>query len=477
MGHLARNAKTVGFLIDLLSFFVAFYVSITIMRSWRGFPPFAAVGTTYLETEILCLTSWSLALALFIEYPSRRVAGVIREVQTVLTCNVVGVAVFALSAFLFKVLDISRLFVCVYVTSVVVAMLMNRYVVRVLLYILRKSGWNTHTRILVGLSVSAKQYLAEVSADKRLGIQVVGYIADHAAPPEFQVVRGPTHASFELPWLGSYQDIDDLLKQHPPDGVVVALRVTDKHTEKVIQACEKQGISVELLLDSLAFQIASSTIHHGSTISSLCLSAVRHTPGTLFIKRLTDIVLSLVTCILLSPVFAIVAISIKLEDGGPILFKQQRVGLRNRPFWIYKFRSMCVEAEQLRHGLSHLNEMSGPVFKLANDPRVTRVGRVIRSFSLDELPQLFNVLIGNMSIVGPRPPLPIEVSKYVDEHRRRLSVKPGLTCLWQVSGRSDVDFNQWMDLDLAYIDNWSYLQDWKIMMRTIPAVLKRTGAR
>jgi lipopolysaccharide/colanic/teichoic acid biosynthesis glycosyltransferase len=159
-----------------------------------------------------------------------------------------------------------------------------------------------------------------------------------------------------------------------------------------------------------------------------------------------------------------------------VFFSQVRVGLRGKKFFMYKFRSMCVDAEKKRKELLHLNEMSGPVFKLKHDPRVTRVGRFIRRTSLDELPQLWNVLKGDMSLVGPRPNLPHEVDQYDYAHRRRLSVKPGLTCLWQISGRNNIDFDRWMDLDIAYIENWSYLNDLKIIVKTIPAVFKKTGA-
>lgn len=410
------------------------------------------------------MVCWSLALALFVEYPSRRIPGILRELEIVVTTNLVAVLMFTLSVFLLKVLSISRVFVCVYLGTVIVLMLVNRYVVRLMLYVLRNSGWDTHSRILVGATQSTRRYLSEIAADRRLGVHVVGYVSQ-------------TDDLHGVPYLGTYRDIDQILKDYTPDGVVVGLRVTEQQTENIIRSCEKQGVSVELILDGLAFRIASSSVHHGNMVSSLYLSAIPHTPGSLLFKRVTDILISVCACTLLLPVFLLVATAIKMEDGGPVLFKQERVGLRGKKFWIYKFRSMCVDAEQKRLELIDKNEMSGPVFKLTDDPRVTKVGRFIRSFSIDELPQLFNVIIGSMSLVGPRPPLPTEVSQYVDEHRRRLSVKPGLTCLWQVSGRNNVDFDKWMDLDLNYIDNWSYLQDWKIMFQTIPAVLKRTGAR
>jgi len=182
---------------------------------------------------------------------------------------------------------------------------------------------------------------------------------------------------------------------------------------------------------------------------------------------------------LLAPVFLMVALLIKLTSPGPILFRQLRSGLNGAPFTIYKFRTMVTDAEQRKHELESMNEMSGPVFKVTRDPRVTRLGRWLRKYSIDELPQLFNVLRGEMSLVGPRP-LPVdEVKRFHDvAHRRRLSVKPGLTCLWQISGRNQIaEFSDWVRLDLEYIDNWSIWLDFKILFRTVPVVLMGTGAK
>ena len=193
-------------------------------------------------------------------------------------------------------------------------------------------------------------------------------------------------------------------------------------------------------------------------------------------KRTTDLVLSLVLLGLALPVILLVTIAIKLSAGGAVLFRQRRCGLNGRVFTLYKFRTMCADAEGRRDEVAHLNEMGGPVFKSRYDPRVTRIGRVLRKFSLDELPQLWNVLRGDMSLVGPRPPIPEEVAQYQRWQRRRLSMKPGLTCLWQISGRNEVDFDRWMQLDLEYIDSWSPMLDLKILLKTIPAVLSGRGA-
>ncbi|HEV2474211.1 MAG TPA: sugar transferase [Chthonomonadales bacterium] len=198
--------------------------------------------------------------------------------------------------------------------------------------------------------------------------------------------------------------------------------------------------------------------------------------GYIGLKRLFDIASALILLTLLSPILLIAAIAIKISSRGPILFKQVRVGRGGRFFWCYKLRSMCVDAEDRRSTLHHLNEVTGPVFKIKHDPRMTPVGRMLRKFSLDETPQLYNILKGDMSLVGPRPPIPDEVAHYSEYERGRLAVRPGLTCLWQVSGRSDIPFERWVELDLIYIDTMSFANDLKICLKTIPAVLSGSGA-
>ena len=195
-----------------------------------------------------------------------------------------------------------------------------------------------------------------------------------------------------------------------------------------------------------------------------------------FIKRLYDIILSSILLIILTPVYVVVAIIIKKEDGGPIIYTQTRIGKNGKSFAFYKFRSMCVNADKRKAELQHLNEVDGPVFKIKNDPRITKIGKTIRKYSIDELPQVWNVLKGDMSLVGPRPPLPCEVEKYSDYERHRLDVKQGLTCYWQVSGRSNLSFSEWVYLDLKYINDRSVLTDVKLLFMTFKAVFSGDGA-
>jgi exopolysaccharide biosynthesis polyprenyl glycosylphosphotransferase len=281
----------------------------------------------------------------------------------------------------------------------------------------------------------------------------------------------------------SGQKLAELLHEHSVNGVLLsAKRSYFEQVETAIRACELEGVEVWLMADFFHTQICRTSYDDFLGRPVLVFRTTPEASWQSMLKKAIDVfgALSLVLLLtLVLPVLPVVALMIKLTSRGPVLFRQQRSGLNGRPFTIYKFRTMVTNAEQRQHELAAMNEMSGPVFKIANDPRITPLGRWLRKFSIDELPQLFNVLRGEMSLVGPRP-LPVdEVRRFNDfAHRRRLSVKPGLTCLWQISGRNEVkDFKDWVRLDLEYIDNWSLWLDLKILWRTVPVVLTGAGAR
>ena len=276
------------------------------------------------------------------------------------------------------------------------------------------------------------------------------------------------------------QELILMLHEHSVYGVILNARhAYFEQIENVIKACELEGVEVWLVADFFTTQISRTSFDE---LLGRPLLIFRTTPESSWhsiAKVVMDFVGSLILLILSSLALLVIAIIIKLTSRGPVFFKQQRSGQNGKPFTLYKFRTMVTNAEQYRHELEAMNEMTGPVFKLTKDPRVTTVGRVLRKYSLDELPQLWNVLRGDMSLVGPRP-LPVdEVKRFSDlAHRRRLSVKPGLTCLWQIGGRNQIfDFKDWVRLDLEYIDNWSLWLDLKILLYTIPAVLRGTGAK
>jgi exopolysaccharide biosynthesis polyprenyl glycosylphosphotransferase len=270
------------------------------------------------------------------------------------------------------------------------------------------------------------------------------------------------------------------LHNHSVYGVILSAKHTNfEQVEYVIRACELEGVEVWLVADFFSTQISRTSLDELLGRPLLIFRTTPEASWRIVVKQAMDLVGSIILLATLSWVFALIALVIRMTSPGPILFRQQRSGLNGRPFTIFKFRTMVTNAEQFKHELSAMNEMTGPVFKITNDPRITPTGKFLRKWSLDELPQLFNVLRGEMSLVGPRP-LPVDEVKRFENlsHRRRLSVKPGLTCLWQVKGRNQInDFREWVRLDLEYIDNWSLWLDFKILLMTIPAVFRGTGAK
>jgi exopolysaccharide biosynthesis polyprenyl glycosylphosphotransferase len=279
---------------------------------------------------------------------------------------------------------------------------------------------------------------------------------------------------------GSVADLVALLHEHSANAVILNPRHTFfGEAEKVLQACELEGVEAWLVADFFKTQTFRTTLDDFYGLPVVVFRSAPEASWQALAKQTLDYAGALLGLVLAALPMLVIALLIRLSSRGPVLFRQQRCGLHGKPFVMLKFRSMVSDAEQRQHELQVLNEMTGPVFKVTNDPRVTRIGWFLRKYSLDELPQFLNVLADDMSLVGPRP-LPVgEVSRFDDHsHRRRLSVKPGLTCLWQVSGRNEVrDFKEWVRLDLEYIDNWSFWLDVKILLRTIPVVFQGAGAK
>lgn len=327
---------------------------------------------------------------------------------------------------------------------------------------------STRNALVVGSGERAAHVCEELRVHPEWDYRVLGFV-DSAPAESF----GSTEKV-----LGRISDLEDILMRQVVDEVIVALSVKSHYAaiERVIAACERVGVQVQYSED--LFDVSwSGHCHRGDqeqrkVVLKMVREDYRHR-----LKRALDILGALVGLILCAPLFLMVAILIKATSKGPVIFKQERYGLGKRIFRIYKFRTMHENAEAAQSALEHMNQNAGPVFKIFQDPRVTRVGRWLRKTSIDELPQLFNILKGEMSLVGPRPLNMRDVGRFSEAWlMRRFSVKPGLTCLWQISGRSNISFDRWIALDLHYIDNWSLLMDLKILVMTIPAVARGTGA-
>ncbi|MGH9786175.1 MAG: sugar transferase, partial [Terriglobia bacterium] len=246
--------------------------------------------------------------------------------------------------------------------------------------------------------------------------------------------------------------------------------------EELLLTCEEQGIKTRVLVDFFPHLRSDISLDKLEHLPLLTFSRTPENEYLLFLKQAMDLALGVVLLVLTAPLLAAIALLVRLTSPGPAIYRQLRCGLNGRKFWFYKFRSMYQDADQMQAEVAHLNEMDGPVFKSSRDPRVTPLGWFLRRTSLDETPQLFNILKGDMSFVGPRPPLPQEVAQYEKWQRRRLRMKPGLTCLWVLEGRNQINFARWMKLDMEYIDNWSLSLDFKILLLTVPRVLTGRGA-
>jgi exopolysaccharide biosynthesis polyprenyl glycosylphosphotransferase len=278
--------------------------------------------------------------------------------------------------------------------------------------------------------------------------------------------------------LGVASELEQVLRSVPVGEVYFASAslANAEELQAAIKVCERFGVPFAVPATMFRLDRARPLDSHGLGDGYIHYQSVQSKPTQMAMKRLFDIVSSGIALWVLAPLLLAVAALVKLTSRGPVLFAQQRVGLHGRPFRMLKFRTMVVNAEELKAKLAAQNEMDGPVFKMKQDPRITPLGRILRKFSIDELPQLINVLRGDMTVVGPRPAVPQEVAKYEPWQRRRLSVRPGLTCIWQVSGRNEIGFEQWMYMDLQYIDTWSFSKDIELILKTFPVVLTGRGA-
>ncbi len=386
-----------------------------------------------------------------------------------LKAALVGLFLFILAIFVFRLQFVARSFVVMFGAAQIIALMLGRIALAESAKFLRHRRGDGHRVLIVGSGTTAVTFSESLRRHSPWAVTIVGFVQ---LPGEAADARA-------RPLLGFVGSLAGMLDRQPVDEVVFAVQGRQPEIFKdAIAACDERGIDVLL---SLPPQYPSSGTVEVANVSGFDypMIGIRRVPtdeARLAVKRVIDIIGSSVGLLLASPLLIATAIAVKWTSEGPVLFGQVRAGRNGRKFTMYKFRSMVANAEALRAKLQHLNEMDGPVFKIKHDPRITKVGRFVRKTSIDELPQLFNVLLGDMSLVGPRPPLPSEVEQYEAWQRRRLSVRPGLTGLWQVSGRNQIDFDEWMQLDLRYIDTWSLWLDIKIILKTVPVVLFHKGA-
>lgn len=378
--------------------------------------------------------------------------------QTVLLSFLVAVGVL----FMLKTsVTYSRVFIVSYAVLMLIVMFIMRVIKTLVTRQMHRSGKFVKNVLIVGAGKVGLSIGEHILNGRTTGYQVVGYLDDHKTGKDI---------------LGAVDGLERIIQHYNVQELYITIPSERQVIQRALGKIKKYDISVKIIPEM--YDIAASAIQFKSSDIFPYVEVVK-TPlrgFNLFSKRMVDMLLSGVGLILLTPIFIVVSLMIKFDSKGPVLFKQKRIGKNGIPFTMYKFRSMVVNAEQLKQKLQRHNEMDGPVFKMREDPRITQLGRFIRKYSIDELPQLLNVLKGDMSLIGPRPPLTDEVEQYTDYQWRRLDVRPGLSGLWQISGRNHVSFDEWVSLDIYYIENWSMKLDTKILFQTIPVVLFGKGA-
>lgn len=463
--------KQLNLLIDtaivIASFYLAYFIRaylVPFMMPLKGFEGFAWF-------LLIVIPLWALIFNLNGVYFLNRVHRPAAVFRKIINSAVIGTAALILILYIFKMPHMSRPVIFGFVIIDVLLMFAKEMVVREYLARLRKEKLGVRNVVMLGDALQLKRLNDLIKKNPYLGLDVIGYIC-------FEENKCPDPGDADMKSFGKIERLKYVLHAHPVDILLVGLpRERHAEIEELLYVCEEEGVDVWVAADMFRTSIAKTSIDVLEGMPILIFKTTPEISWQLFFKRVADMALSAAALILLSPVFLTVTLAIRLTSPGPAIFRQKRVGLHGRKFVMYKFRSMVTNAEQRREELKRLNIMKGPVFKVKHDPRLTKIGRFLRKASLDELPQLWNVFMGEMSLVGPRPPLPSEVDLYKGWQRRRLSMKPGITCLWQISGRNRIkSFDKWAELDLKYIDNWSLWLDIKILFKTIPVVLLGKGA-
>nr|HID14458.1 undecaprenyl-phosphate glucose phosphotransferase [Anaerolineae bacterium] len=391
------------------------------------------------------------------------------QVYRIINATAKSVVVMLAITFVLQPLQYSRLLLVEAGIIAIILLALSRTAQNGIVGWLRARGVGVDRVIIVGAGEVGRTVMRTIVARPELGYQIVGFIDDNPAKGSTDIGR------FKA--LGPLNNLPRLIEEEAVDEVIITLPwMYHRKIMSIVRECERRQVSARIVPDLFQMSLSQVDVDDLGGVPLIGVREVGFGRGALLVKRVIDVIGATIVLVLGAPLLALIALAIRLDSSGPIVFRQTRVGAGGKTFEMYKFRSMRKGAEEELERLRELNEADGPIFKIRDDPRLTRVGKLLRRFSLDELPQLWNVLRGEMSLVGPRPPLPVEVSRYMEWHKRRLEVRPGMTGLWQVSGRSLLSFDEMALLDIYYIENWSLWLDFKILLRTIPRVLFGDGA-
>jgi exopolysaccharide biosynthesis polyprenyl glycosylphosphotransferase len=468
-----RNAGGVVVLTDIFLINLAFWLSYMV-RYRLGFPypvpPFYdAPYLPYLPYALLLTALCLLSFQIDGLYEPQRGRGWLYDGYRLASGTATSTVFVMAITFFFQPLVYSRGMLVLAATMIIIFLSLARVLNRAILIRRRRRGIGVDRVLVVGAGDIGRSVIQSILANPAVGYQVVGYIDDDPLKGNGKLGR--------IRGLGNLGDLPDVIATEGIDEVIVTLPwMYHRKILHIVEECERGNVPVRVVPDVFQQRMGRVDLDTLSGIPLIGTAPVRLSQGAFLVKRVIDLSISIVAMPFMLILFAVVALFIKLDSPGPVIFKQRRVGKDGRPFHVLKFRSMVVGAEQMQADLEALNEADGPLFKVRRDPRVTRVGRWLRRTSIDELPQLINVIRGEMSIVGPRPGTPEEVAQYESWQMQRISVLPGITGLWQVSGRSDVPFEEMVLLDIFYIENWSLDLEIRILLQTIPYVLLGHGA-
>jgi exopolysaccharide biosynthesis polyprenyl glycosylphosphotransferase len=470
-----KSYKLLDLLAILVSFALATWITFYGEEEWFSFHEFLSMRIKVQNFLLFfgLLMGWQFIGITFRLYHLNRLsANLARESLEVIKAISTYTLLFFLTSLFFDIALMTPSFlICFWMASNMLCISCRYAVIRIFMTMHLKDR-NLRFLLIVGTNARAFEFAMKIQTNSNLGYRLIGFV------DESWQENGKCD---ELGWklVSDFKNFTNFINRNVVDEVIITLPIQSFYQEaaQILSTCEEQGIVVRNLSDLFNLKIARTKSDYFDG-----LPMVSHYSGYIFgwraaSKRLIDILVSALLLVFLSPLLFIITISIKLFSHGPAFFIQDRIGLNKRLFRLYKFRTMVEDAEPKQAMLESFNELEGPAFKIKDDPRITKIGKFLRKTSLDELPQLMNVLKGDMSLVGPRP---LPVRDYngfkLDWHRRRFCVLPGITCLWQVNGRNDIPFDRWMELDLQYIDQWNLLLDLRILLKTIPAVLKKSGA-
>lgn len=458
---------------DMLLIVLAFAIAYAVRYEFQWFrtvePDYNISFIQYAPFLAALLIILPVAYYLSDVYPYRRGRSLVEQVYAIATATAVGVMVVIIFSLFFSATLYSRL-IFLYAAFLITLLLgLSRMLIIVARGHLRRYDIGVDRMLLVGVGDVGRMVMRNVAARPDFGYRLIGFVDDH--PDKGTTDIGPFKA------MGSIDNLAHLLDEQSIDTVIICLPWQSHRTiQRLLRLCSQKGARTQIVPDLFQLTKKQMKVEDLNGIPLISTREVSIRGWNLVIKRMSDVALIALFSLIALPLSMIIALAIWFDSRGPIFYTQTRIGKNGEPFRCYKFRSMVVGADELRAEIDVLNEASGPLFKVRDDPRRTRVGRVLRRYSLDELPQLFNVLRGDMSLVGPRPNLPEEVAQYREWHKRRLSVSPGITGLWQVSGRSDLTFDEMVLLDIYYVENWNLAMDFSILLRSIPAVLRGQGA-